>query len=652
MSIRTKLQLSIIGLVLLICVGTIYVFYKRAHEVAFDQVRSYLATVANCAAVQIDAKALNSLQTRKDESSREYIQIKRILKQLENISPDIKHAYTLRPGKRKMVWQFVVDAEEKSNEISHIGDDYNVSSLPELRAALSGPNADTNLYEDQRGSLISGYAPINDKSGHAVGIVGVDMSAAQLNRELLEMRQTGILCILVAALLSIVLGNALSCLIISPITPFIERLNAAARGDLETLADDRRSDELGAVARTFNDMLISLKLKDRMLAQMNTDFLTGLNNHRYFQQRLNEEVELCESRSSRVSLLMIDIDRFKLVNDSLGHKIGDNVLQHVAGLLSETISENRVVSRYGGEEFTIILPDYSSEEALCFGEKLRHFILDHPFTASTKQRMDNKDDSISISVSISVGVATYPDHSTEADGLIMAADIALYRAKHLGRNNTCVYNASVKDGYTDPYHVYTFIQDPSKCAIEALAAAVDARDHYTRNHSENVSKYACDIGDRLGLNGGEMERLRLASLLHDVGKIGVPDRVLNKPSSLTGEETEVIRTHPAVGEAIVRNSRNLDEILPGILYHHEFYDGQGYPSGLSGEEIPLLARIISVADSYDALTTDRPYRRALSPRDAIELIWQNSGTQFDPEIVEIFIQTLKESDSEPLDQVA
>ena len=222
--------------------------------------------------------------------------------------------------------------------------------------------------------------------------------------------------------------------------------------------------------------------------------------------------------------------------------------------------------------------------------------------------------------------------------------LQLFRAfrekKHDSKSN--------KEANIDLYHVYTFIRDPSRSAIEALAAAVDARDHYTRNHSESVSKYALMIGGGLNLKDGERDLLRMAGLLHDVGKIGIPDYVLNKPSSLSKEEMGIIRTHPALGESIIKNSHNLDAVLPAILYHHERYDGKGYPAGLAGKDIPLLARIIAVADAFDALLTNRPYRKSLTPADAIGELRKHSGTQFDPEIVKAFVKQIELSAEETI----
>ena len=638
LSIRTKLLVIINGLVLVICVSTVLVFYRQVHHAVLSQIQARLSSVAACISVQIDPETHKFLASHNDASAPQYRQTRALLQRLMAVNPEIKDVYTMSPGKQPMMWKFVVDGD--AERPARPGEKYDVTPYPQLREALSEPSADTRVTRDKWGSWLSGYAPIKDKSGRSVGIVGVDMSVGQLNQEMAGVHVIGILAITLAIFASVVLGQAICSFFTTKISAFVERLTAAAHGDLDTLADDSRKDEIGDVARAFNYLILALRHKDKMISEMNTDYLTGLNNHRYFQQRLRDELAKADENSQHVGLLMIDIDLFKLVNDSLGHTVGDEILRQVAGLLMQNVADDQTVSRYGGEEFAVILPNTGAEEAEETAKRLHQIITKACFEVQPECVDQSKDGHHStIALTVSMGVAAYPLHSNKQDGLIMAADIALHRAKHTGRDRVCAYN-TIKEAHIDPYEVYTFIHDPSKSAIEALAAAVDARDHYTRNHSEQVSKYALMIGRGLGLNEGEIELLQKAGLLHDVGKIGIPDYVLNKPSSLTKEEAEIIRTHPAMGESIIRNSRSLDAVLPAILHHHERYDGKGYPAGLAGKDIPLLARIIAVADSFDALQANRPYRKSLTAREAVNEVRKNSGTQFDPEIVEAFVSQI------------
>ena len=641
LSIRRKLYLIINGLVLAICASTVLILYHQIHRAVLRQIQERLASVASSISVEIDPKTHAFLRSRADESTLEYRRMKALLRRQMAANPEIKDIYTMRPGKRPMIWEFVVDADPE--DPARLGEEYDTSAYPELRSGLSRPSADQTVTHDKWGYWLSGYAPIRDASGRATGIVGVDMSADQLHAELTAVYLLSIPAVACAVLLSLALSEAICLFITRRMSVFIERLDTAAHGDLDTLIDDDGPDEIGDVARAFNYLLRALQYKDKMIREMNTDYLTGLNNHRYFQQRLRDELAKADENSKHVGLIMIDIDLFKLVNDSLGHTAGDEILRQVAGLLTRNLEDNQTISRYGGEEFAVILPDTGAEEAEATAQRLHEMIS----KASFEVQLEPGDPSeatypSAVALTVSMGVAAYPLHSKEQDGLIMAADIALHQAKHSGRDRVCAYN-TIKEAHIDPYEVYTFIHDPSKSAIEALAAAVDARDHYTRNHSEQVSKYALMIGRGLGLGEGEVELLRKAGLLHDVGKIGIPDYVLNKPSSLTKEEAEIIRTHPAMGESIIRKSRNLDAVLPAILHHHERYDGKGYPSGLAGKDIPLLARIIGVADAFDALQANRPYRKSLTIQGAINELRKHSNTQFDPEIVEAFITQLESS---------
>lgn len=644
---RAKLHLSIATIVL-VYVTVLWGLYSLARADLRDQVRMRLSSLANNISVQIDASAHESLQKRSDENTPAYKNIRQFLKRMKAANPDIRYIYTMRPGKSPMVWEFVVDAETDPKLISHVGDTYDVSHEPWMRMGLQRPSADRNVTHDKWGYLFSGYAPIRDKNGKSVGIVGVDMSVSQLIHEMKHIRETGIACMVIAGIFSLALCLFLSGLLVSPLNMFATRLNSAAQGDLSALDQDHRDDEVGQITKAVNNLLSSLREKNEMLSRMNTDYLTGLPNHRYFQEKLGEEIDHAQEHGKNIALLIIDVDKLKSTNDKYGFEVGDEVLRHVSKQVHCNVDDYLFGARYGGEEFAVILPGIHVDEAVETAESIRLAVQEHDITIAPTDDYSESSTYARISTTVSVGLAIFPDHSLEQSGLIMAAEIALYRAKNLGRNQVSVYDNNLENGQTDPYQIHAFIKDPTRSAIEALAAAVDARDHYTAHHSQNVCRYSLMIADELGMSKETTELIHKAALLHDVGKIGVPDSVLNKPGALTDDEMELIRTHSAMGEAIVRNSRNLDDIIPGIVYHHERYDGKGYPHGLSGEDIPLLARIISVADTFDALTTNRPYRQPLSLSEAIEILKNNSGTQLDPSIVKAFIKKLEESDQDIL----
>jgi putative nucleotidyltransferase with HDIG domain len=213
----------------------------------------------------------------------------------------------------------------------------------------------------------------------------------------------------------------------------------------------------------------------------------------------------------------------------------------------------------------------------------------------------------------------------------------MYRAKHLGRNQTCSFDAvpGVEAGQ-DPTNLYQFLQDGEISTIQALAAAVEARDPYTSGHSNRVAEYAVILAKTAEMSEHTQTVVRAAALLHDIGTIAIPDSILMKPGRLTPEERAIVQSHPAVGQAILSKASHMSEVIAPVRHHHEHHDGRGYPDGLRGEEIPLVARMIAIADAYVAMTSERPYRAALTPREALDELRRNAGTQFEPRLTELF----------------
>lgn len=251
-------------------------------------------------------------------------------------------------------------------------------------------------------------------------------------------------------------------------------------------------------------------------------------------------------------------------------------------------------------------------------------------------------------ITVSLGVGNWPNDGVMKEEVIGMADAALYRAKQTGRNRTCLSSDVLKPGTTK---IGTELEARPRALsiIYALAATVDAKDSYTYGHSRKVSEYAVAAAEKLNLPHDQIANIRAASLLHDIGKVGVPDSILNKKEPLTDEEWKPIKGHPELGVEILRHVIDLANCLPAILHHHEHYDGSGYPAGLKGEKIPLEARVLAVADAYDAMTSPRPYREQLSMEEALKELKRCAGTQFDPDIVELFcktIQPLKERELE------
>ena len=412
-----------------------------------------------------------------------------------------------------------------------------------------------------------------------------------------------------------------------PLGGVVEAAETLRRGEWPARFEVRRADEIGLLQTVFNEMTASLRgSQERLLALIDTDPLTGLDNHRRFQERLDQEARRCAHSGERLSLLLLDLDHFGQYNQRHGHAAGDLAVRDVAETLQACMPQVAVAARYGGEEFAVLLPQRDLAQAEALAEMIRAAVagLDHGLT-------------------LSIGCAEFGTHTAEGEGLVLAAELAVSRAKQLGRDRVCRFDSVPgADAGADPYQLHRFLKDESLPTIQALAAAVDAKDPYTQGHSQRVAEYAVALAGRAGLTADEVALVHMTGTLHDVGKIGVPDAILKKPGRMDDEERRVMETHPALGEVIVRKAPKLAAALPGVRHHHERWDGGGYPDGLAGEQIPLLARILALADTFDAMTSDRPYRKGLSWDTALGEVARGAGTQFDPSLAPLFVSLMRE----------
>ncbi|HUK55887.1 MAG TPA: diguanylate cyclase [Nitrospiria bacterium] len=366
-----------------------------------------------------------------------------------------------------------------------------------------------------------------------------------------------------------------------------------------------------------------------------TDGLTGLYNHREFQRRLGEEVERGKRYGKDFSMLMLDIDHFKSFNDTYGHPMGDAVLKEIAKVIQQSIRNVDIASRYGGEEFTVILPETTGQRAKIVAERIRGSIDEERFAGASGHPAR---------LSVSIGMASFPADADSRERLITVADEALYFAKEGGRNKVCSYSDTLKSAIEkDQRKLTDMLNNPKMKTFWDLATAIDGKSPYTRGHTEAVVQFAMHLAEALNLGENDKKSLQLASLLHNIGMVSVPDTLLNKPGPLSLEEKKIVQAHPALAEMLAKESTQLDGVLPAILYHHERYDGHGYPNGLRGEEIPFLARVLGVVEAYQAMISVRPYRPRLTVEAAAEELRQNAGRQFDPRIVETFLRILKPS---------
>ena len=358
------------------------------------------------------------------------------------------------------------------------------------------------------------------------------------------------------------------------------------------------------------------------------DALTEMLNHGAVVTMLAEEVETARAAGSSIGVALVDLDNFRLLNDTHGHEAGDEVLTQVAALLARE-PEPVHVARYGPDEFLLVSPGADCDDVTDAVERLRRGIAELTLQFGESE---------SLPVSASAGICAYPEHAESVTELLSAAAVALGEAKASGGDQVRV--ARIGEERSVVFGSFDVLQ--------GLVLAVDTKDRYTKRHSEDVARYAVFLAQRIGLDEEMQRTVQLAALLHDVGKIGVPDVILRKPSKLTAEEYGIFHQHVVLGDAIVRDMPNGEIVRSAIRHHHERWDGGGYVDGLSGEDIPFVARIISVADTYSAMTTTRPYRKALPVAEAIRRLRDAAGTQLQPELVTAFIEGLESASDAPM----
>ena len=366
------------------------------------------------------------------------------------------------------------------------------------------------------------------------------------------------------------------------------------------------------------------QLYNRLEEKSRIDELTGLFNRRHFEERLKEEVSRHSRYGDVFSIFMIDLDNFKAYNDTYGHPAGDTLLSQMGKIIKGSVRNIDRAFRYGGDEFVVILPQTTREDAYVVAERVR---------VQIAKAMGKK----AIAVTCSIGLANYPADGVVADELVDVADNALYHAKRAGGNQILLSSNVLSEPLDEGGVQGAYAKRNGLSAVYALVSAVEAKDPYIYGHSRKVNTYAVALAEAIRLSPDEVTNVSTAALLHDIGKIGIPDKVLNKKGKLSEEDWKTIKAHPKLGATIIRNIPHLVPCVNSILYHHERWDGDGYPEGLKGEEIPIEARILAIADSFEAMTSARPYRPALPIEEIIKELRKGAGLQFDSKLVEVFV---------------
>jgi diguanylate cyclase (GGDEF)-like protein/putative nucleotidyltransferase with HDIG domain len=487
---------------------------------------------------------------------------------------------------------------------------YNVSVL--ALAATAAGAASAPLQGDGAGGVLARVGAAASAQ-YAVNLILITaVVAVSSRRSLIALARSNVRWTIVP--FSLMASAALMLVVLWQRSPF---LSVALVGPLLAIQLYQR-----AIVRALSAMRLAL-----------TDPLTGLGNHRHFHERLERELRHAHEEGLPLTLCLVDVDDFKRINDRFGHPAGDRVLS----LLATRLRQTGEAFRLGGDEFALLLPGYDEHAALTAA-------------SSVVERIAALDLEYVGSVTVSAGVAISPQHADERDELIRLADSALYWAKEYGKNRVRAYRPDV----VELAELKRLASGPDRAArfraAASLARAVDARDVYTGSHSQRVAELAARAARRLGLPDEDIELTRLAASLHDLGKLAIPEEILRKPGPLTEPERMVLERHPQIGFRMLE-SLGVDPVADWVLHHHERWDGSGYPDGMPGERIPLGARIIFVADSFDAMTSERVYRRRVPPAEAIAELERCAGTQFDPDIVAAFAQELA-VEAEPLEPAA
>ena len=461
----------------------------------------------------------------------------------------------------------------------------------EASAAILDGGADTDMVGPRLGaaSTVREYLPLVDADGDVIAVFAIWRDAAPLLASLDGVRGAVVLVTLVAA---VVLAAVL----------FV-------------------------IFRTAHRRLV--RQTEELLESARRDALTGMLNHGAVVTLLARSVDAAGRTDQKIALALVDIDNFRSLNDTHGHDAGDSTLLEVADLLRQTAPPGSIIGRYGPDEFLVVSSPESAGLMQSAIEEMR------ARTADLTLRFEGSED---LPVTISAGVCTYPTDEQAVTDLLVAASVAVGEAKASGGDAVRVASA----------HTEERAVDRSFDVLKGLVFAVDTKDRYTKRHSEDVARYAVFLGQRIALPEAELRTLHTAGLLHDVGKIGIPDALLRKPGRLTAEEQEIFRQHVALGDMIVRDLPDIELVRLGVRHHHERWDGHGYLDGLEAEGIPLIARILAVADAFSAMTTTRPYRKALPVEEALKRLTDGAATQLEERLVTAFVTGIETAPDAPL----
>ena len=500
-----------------------------------------------------------------------------------------------------------------------------------------------------------GYREVHGADGvhyaelrHPIARHGRTVAAMELRRDLEELdrglaRDRRSLAIAGGAAvggLSLLLNFLLGRAVFAPLQKLRQASRRIGGGEVGTRLDWRRGDEIGELAGDFDRMASELqRVHSHLEGLALKDPLTSLLNHRAFQERAAQELRRAEREGYPVSIVALDVDNFKEINDRWGHAAGDDALRTLASAIRAEIRPSDVCGRVGGDEFMLAIVHSRAEAAEEVVERLRLRIAGMRFGPAGQ------------SLTLSAGVSEFPRHSLSQDELVHLADGAMYWAKSSGRNRSFIYSPDSDFALSAQEAADRMAREGLVNSVHALARAVDAKDAHTHSHSERVANYSAALARHLGLDAHRVDTVRAAALVHDVGKIGIPEVVLLKPGPLGEEELALMRRHSELGHDIIAGA-GMREIGRWVLHLHERWDGSGYPHGLHGEEIPLESRVLHVADALEAMTSSRAYRKALTVEAALAELEGHAGGQFDRAVARAMVELVRDGEVEPGEPVA
>ena len=499
----------------------------------------------------------------------------------------------------------------------------------------------SRVYWPVSGQKLSVAWPVHNSAGRSVGYLRATVPVGGVYRQALAARRTVLIILSLSMGLVLLIIMGVHMLVAGPIVRLMRKLQEIESGQTgrKGLTENLHGEPL-VVARRLESVF------DRLDHMSKTDQLTGLANRRHFQQMLNCSFEQARRYNRPLSVMVLDLDFFKAVNDAAGHRAGDDMLRSVASAIRQACRRADLAARFGGDEFAILLPESTAADIAPVANRIRQTI--------SRQAVHGRNLEVKITVSIGIadlncGVVDRPET------LVNLADRALYAAKELGRNRSVM--AHDLDGLTWP----DSCEDDGKVgllckklagldnqfkdlflrAVEEVVDALEQRNPHMVDHARRAKRYAILIAREMELPDRMIKHLSGAAMLHDIGMLALPDSVLLCARALDEQQWQVIRRHPLIGARIMEGMEFLEQEIPTVRCHHERYDGNGYPEGMAGAEIPLPARILAVADAFEAMTSSRAFREAKTLEESLQELKDQAGEQFDPVVVEAFLSVAK-----------